>query len=60
MDKKTGRPKIWMYKDKSTGKPKGECTITYDDPDAAKSAINWFDGTSGWVSRERFVKVILL
>lgn len=32
-----------MYKDKMTGKPKGECTVTYDDPDAAKSAITWFN-----------------
>lgn len=33
-----------MYKDKVTGKPKGECTVTYDDPDAARSAITWFNG----------------
>jgi len=39
MDKKTRRPKIWVYKDKETGKSKGECTITYDDPPTASSAI---------------------
>lgn len=44
MDKKTNKPKIWMYKDKVTGKPKGEATVTYDDSLAAKSAISWFDG----------------
>lgn len=43
-DKRTGKPKIWMYKDKATGKPKGEATVTYDDQNAAKSAIDWFDG----------------
>nr|CAD7408534.1 unnamed protein product [Timema cristinae] len=38
------KPKIWMYKDKLSGKPKGEATVTYDDSNAAKSAIDWFDG----------------
>ena len=46
MDKKTNRPKIWMYKDKMTGRMKGECTVTYDDPYTAQSAIKWFDGKS--------------
>lgn len=32
-----------MYKDKNTGKPKGEATVTYDDQNAARSAIEWFD-----------------
>lgn len=44
MDKRTQRPKIWMYKDKATGRMKGECTVTFDDPFTAKSAIQWFDG----------------
>lgn len=33
-----------MYKDKNTGKSKGEATVTYDDQNAARSAIDWFDG----------------
>ena len=33
-----------MYKDKNTGKSKGEATVTYDDQNAARSAISWFDG----------------
>ncbi|KAG7175769.1 RNA-binding protein cabeza-like [Homarus americanus] len=37
MDKRTQRPKIWMYKDKATGRMKGECTVTFDDPFTAKS-----------------------
>lgn len=45
MDKKTGKRRIWIYKDKITGKGKGEATITYDDPPTASSAINWFGGT---------------
>jgi hypothetical protein len=27
-----------------TGMSKGEATVTYDDANAARSAINWFDG----------------
>ena len=42
-DKKTGRPKVWIYRDKVTGMPKGEATITYDDDQAASSAIDWFN-----------------
>lgn len=33
-----------MYIDKNTGRPKGEATVTYDDANAARSAIKWFDG----------------
>uniref|UniRef100_A0A6M2CVH2 Putative rna-binding protein fus n=1 Tax=Rhipicephalus microplus TaxID=6941 RepID=A0A6M2CVH2_RHIMP len=44
IDKKTGKNKIWIYKDKITGKGKGEATITYDDPPTANSAITWFHG----------------
>lgn len=43
-DKRTQKLKIWIYKDKETGSSKGECTITYDDPHTASSAIEWFDG----------------
>lgn len=44
MDKKTSLPKIWIYKDKSSGEGKGEATVTYDDEAAASAAINWFNG----------------
>jgi hypothetical protein len=44
MDKKTQKRKIWLYKDKQTGMSKGEATVTYDDANAAQSAISWFDG----------------
>ncbi|CAH1399961.1 unnamed protein product [Nezara viridula] len=43
IDKRSGKPKIWMYNDKTTGLPKGEATVTYDDSNAARSAIKWFD-----------------
>lgn len=43
-DKRTMKPKIWLYKNKETGLSKGEATVTYDDVNAAQSAIQWFDG----------------
>ncbi|CAO1429081.1 unnamed protein product [Diamesa hyperborea] len=43
-DKRTQKPKIWIYKNKETGAGKGEATVTYDDSNAAQSAISWFDG----------------
>ena len=43
-DKRTGKPKIWIYTHRDTGEQKGEATVTYDDPAAAQSAITWFDG----------------
>lgn len=44
MDKRTQKRKVWLYKDKATGESKGEATVTYDDANAAQSAITWFDG----------------
>lgn len=41
-DKKTGRPKIWLYRDKVTDEPKGDATVTYEDPHAALAAVEWF------------------
>ncbi|XP_075157424.1 FUS RNA binding protein cabeza isoform X2 [Haematobia irritans] len=43
-DKRTSKPKIWLYRNKETGVSKGEATVTYDDTNAAQSAIAWFDG----------------
>eukprot|EP00252_Welwitschia_mirabilis_P027144 TRINITY_DN9215_c0_g1_i2.p1 TRINITY_DN9215_c0_g1~~TRINITY_DN9215_c0_g1_i2.p1 ORF type:complete len:457 (-),score=129.99 TRINITY_DN9215_c0_g1_i2:123-1493(-) len=44
-DKRTGRPKIWIYKDKVTNEPKGDAMITYEDPHAASAAVDWFNNT---------------
>ncbi|XP_020242318.1 transcription initiation factor TFIID subunit 15-like [Asparagus officinalis] len=41
-DKRTGQPKIWLYKDKVTNEPKGDATVTYEDPHAALAAVEWF------------------
>ncbi|KAL5565812.1 hypothetical protein UlMin_028976 [Ulmus minor] len=42
-DKRTGRPKIWFYRDKATNEPKGDATVTYEDPHAALAAVEWFN-----------------
>ncbi|XP_043716424.1 transcription initiation factor TFIID subunit 15-like isoform X1 [Telopea speciosissima] len=42
-DKRTGRPKIWFYRDKVTNEPKGDATVTYEDPHAAVAAVEWFN-----------------
>ncbi|XP_056693407.1 transcription initiation factor TFIID subunit 15 isoform X2 [Spinacia oleracea] len=42
-DKRTGQPKIWLYHDKVTNEPKGDATITYEDPHAAAAAVEWFN-----------------
>ena len=44
-DKRTGNPKIWIYRDKITNEPKGDATITYEDPHAATAAVEWFNST---------------
>ncbi|KAL6559108.1 TATA-binding protein-associated factor 2N [Orobanche hederae] len=42
-DKRSGRPKIWIYRDKVTNEPKGDATVTYEDPHAALAAVEWFN-----------------
>ncbi|KAK9052634.1 hypothetical protein SSX86_029264 [Deinandra increscens subsp. villosa] len=41
--KRTGKPKIWLYHDKVTNEPKGDATVTYEDPYAAQAAVEWFN-----------------
>ncbi|CAI2163670.1 12013_t:CDS:2 [Funneliformis geosporum] len=43
IDRKTQKPKIWIYYDKVTGLPKGDATITYEDADSTAAAIKYFD-----------------
>lgn len=44
-DKRTGCPKIWIYKDKVSQEPKGDAMVTYEDPHAAAAAVEWFNNT---------------
>lgn len=32
-----------MYRDKATNEPKGDATVTYEDPHAALAAVEWFN-----------------
>lgn len=43
MDKKAGKKKISMYRDKATGELKGDALVTYEDPFSAASAVQWFN-----------------
>uniref|UniRef100_A0A2R9B4C8 EWS RNA binding protein 1 n=1 Tax=Pan paniscus TaxID=9597 RepID=A0A2R9B4C8_PANPA len=44
MNKRTGQPMIHTYLDKETRKPKGDATVSCEDPPTAKAAVEWFDG----------------
>jgi len=39
-----GEPTIHLYKDKRTGQPKGDGTISYEEPSTARAAIDWSGG----------------
>ncbi|EDV49480.1 uncharacterized protein LOC6553964 [Drosophila erecta] len=44
MDESTNKPKIFVYKNKMTGRSKGEATITYVSPFSAQAAISCLSG----------------
>ncbi|KAH8318924.1 hypothetical protein KR074_012027 [Drosophila pseudoananassae] len=45
MDESTNKPKIFVYKNKLTGRSKGEATITYVSPYSAQAAIACLNGS---------------
>uniref|UniRef100_A0A8C6U9H0 EWS RNA-binding protein 1b n=1 Tax=Neogobius melanostomus TaxID=47308 RepID=A0A8C6U9H0_9GOBI len=44
MNRRLGKPAINLYEDKDTGKPKGDATLSYEEPVCAKAAVEHFDG----------------
>lgn len=54
INKRTGLPAVTLYTDKDTGKNKGDATLSYEEPPAAKAAVEWFDGQwQGWGTGHR-------
>ena len=35
---------LHIYKNKQTGRPKGDATISYEEAETAQAAIRWFHG----------------
>lgn len=46
MNRRLGQPAINIYTDKESGKPKGDATLSYEEPICAKAAVEHFDGLS--------------
>ena len=46
VDRTTKTPRVWLYHDKTTNQPTGECTITYTNNEAQVLALQFFDGQS--------------
>nr|XP_057925686.1 RNA-binding protein EWS-like isoform X2 [Doryrhamphus excisus] len=43
-NRRLGQPAINIYTDKDSGKPKGDATLSYEEPICAKAAVEHFDG----------------
>ncbi|CDQ78528.1 unnamed protein product [Oncorhynchus mykiss] len=44
MNRRLGKPAINIYTDNDSGKPKGDATLSYEEPLCAKAAVEYFDG----------------
>lgn len=44
INRRLNQPAINIYTDKDSGKPKGDATLSYDDPTCARAAVEHFDG----------------
>lgn len=43
-DRLTKAPRVWLYHDKATGRPTGECTVTFCDHESQATALQMFNG----------------
>ena len=39
-----GDPVVHLYVNKQTGRPKGDCTVSYMEEETAKAAVEWYNG----------------
>ncbi|XP_066509251.1 RNA-binding protein EWS-like isoform X2 [Hoplias malabaricus] len=44
INRRLGQPAINIYTDRETGKPKGDATLSYEEPQVARAAVEHFDG----------------
>ncbi|XP_056602801.1 EWS RNA-binding protein 1b isoform X6 [Triplophysa dalaica] len=44
INRRLNQPAINIYTDKDSGKPKGDSTLSYEEPSCAKAAVEHFDG----------------
>ncbi|XP_026862037.2 EWS RNA-binding protein 1b isoform X2 [Electrophorus electricus] len=44
INRRTGQPAINIYTDKDSGKPKGDATLSYEEPFCARAAVDYFNG----------------
>ena len=43
LDRETRKPRVWLYHDKQTGEPTGEVTVTYNDHETQKRALDTYN-----------------
>ena len=44
VDRISRTPRVWLYHDKSTGRPTGECTVTFCNHESQAAALQMFNG----------------
>ena len=45
MDMRTGNPKVWVNRDKQSGRVKGDATVAYENIQSANEAIARYNST---------------
>lgn len=46
INRRLNQPAINIYTDKDSGKPKGDATLSYDEPANARAAVEHFNGSA--------------